>query len=174
MTLQSTVRFNTAGGVVGELAFDGPHRAESGTLSADASIGLVVSQDNTTGKWAPGAISGTKRFGVLINPKDKVLRGTTVGGPLAPSLVLAANTQGTVCTMGQVWVQTATATAKPGDVVYVTDATGAITTTVPGAAAPGASTLLPGAWVAPLPIGATTPGLIVITINGAPVAAPVA
>ena len=173
MTFQSTVRMDSATGIPGELAFDGPHRAESGTLSTACVIGFAVSQSNTDGTWAAGVQSGAKRIGLLINPKDKVLTGSA-GNPLAPTVVLPANTPGTVCTMGQVWVLAATAGAKPGDAVYADNATGQIKTAVPGAAAPATSTLIPGAWVAPLPIGVTVPGLLVITLNGGAMAAPAA
>lgn len=172
MSLQSTVRFSPVTGVPGEMAFDGPHRAESGTLSTAAVIGTVVSQAPATRKWGQGAVTGATRLGILANPKDTVLRGTA-GNPLAPSFTLPAESQGSVVTMGQIWVTATNANAATGDVVYFDKTTGVITTTAPGAASPGATfALFPGAWVAPLPAGDTAPGLIVLTINGAALAAP--
>jgi hypothetical protein len=50
--------------------------------------------------------------------------------------------------------------------VYYTDATGVLTTTAPGAAAPANSTLIKGAYVDRFTV--TAAGLAVITLAGSP------
>jgi hypothetical protein len=167
MTFQSSVRFDTGSGIPGEFAYDGPRRAEPGILQAAATIGaMFVSEDPANpGFWSPGKLANSQRYGLLTSPKQFASYGTTAGGPLAPTMILPANAEAEITSMGQVWAVTSTANSKPGDVVYMTNATGAITTTAPGAAAPANSTLIPGATVAPKP-GSAAASLIVITLTG--------
>jgi hypothetical protein len=69
------------------------------------------------------------------------------------------------------------ADAAIGDLVYFTDATGVLTTTAPGAAAPANSTLIEGAYVDRFTVGAVGGvrlGVITLSPNsraGAPAAA---
>ncbi len=168
---QSTVRFDQGSGVPGEKAYHGPHRAEPGILEVAGTIGFVVSENPAKpGFWSPGTQANAVRFGVLSTPKQFAARGTQAGGTLAPTLVLPANSEAEITSMGQLFVLATNADATVGDLVYFASATGAIVTARPSAAAPANSTLLPGAVVAPLPGGnRATPaqaGLIVVTLNG--------
>lgn len=167
MAFQSTVRFDQGGGIPGEYAYQSPTRAEPGILATAATVGMFVSEDPAKpGFWNAGLIAGALRFGIVATPKQYAARGTTVGGTLAPTLVLPANSEAEVATMGHLWaLNTAAAGAKPGDVVYFNNTTGAIVTTIPGAAAPATSTLVPGAIVAPRPGAATNPNLIVVQLT---------
>lgn len=173
MTFQSTVRYDTGSGIPGEFAFDGPRRSEPGILQAAGTIGTMVSEDPAApGFWSPGLITNSKRFGLLTSPKQFASYGTQAGGPLAASMVIPAGAEAEITSMGQVWVTTATATSKPGDLVYMLNATGAVLTGAVGAAAPATSTLIVGATVAPKP-GSAAPSLIVVTLNGPmPIGAP--
>lgn len=167
MMFQSTVRFDTGSGIQGEFAYDGPRRSEPGILQTAATIGAVfVSEDPAApGFWSVGKLANSQRYGILTSPKQFASFGTVGGGPLAPTMILPANAEAEITSMGQVWAINTTATAKPGDVVYMDNTTGAIKTTAPGAAAPATSTLIPGATVAPKP-GSAAPSLIVITLTG--------
>lgn len=170
MPFQSVVRYDTAAGMPGEFAFTGPRRSEPGILKAATPVGFGVSEDPAApGFWQVGLVAGAVRFGVVTSPKQYASIGTTVGGPLAPTLVLPANTEAEVTSMGQIWVSTVTANSKPGDLVYITNADGSIQTAPPAGPAPGASTKIPGAVVAPKP-GSAAPSMIVITLNGPGVA----
>lgn len=168
---QSTVRFDQGSGVVGEKAYAGPYRAEPGILQVAAAIGLVVTENPAKpGFWSPGLIANAVRFGVLTTPKQFAASGTQAGGTLAPTLILPANAEAEITSMGQIFMAAANADAAPGHLVYFANATGVITTAAPTAAAPANSTLLPGAVVAPLPGGnrasPAVPGMVVVTLNG--------
>lgn len=166
MPFQSTVRYDTGSGIPGEFAFDGPRRAEPGILQAAATIGTFVSEDPAApGFWSPGLVANARRYGLLTSPKQFPSYGTSAGGPLAPTMILPAGIEAEITTMGQVWVTTATANSKPGNLVWMVNATGAVVTSEVGAAAPAASTQIPGATVAPKP-GSAAPSLIVVTLTG--------
>lgn len=174
MAFQNSVRLFTAGGVPGDKAFDGPTRAMSGLLLTAAVIGTFMTEDPTSpGAWKVGAPTDAQHFALLVTTKDKISYGTSAGGPLAPTLTLPAKSQGTLATMGSFWVVSKVAGSKAGDVVYADNVTGEVHTAAPGASAPAGTVLVPGAVVAPLP-GGTPAGLIVVTLNGGTVAAPVA
>lgn len=173
---QSTVRYDQGSGIPGEIAYDGPHRAEPGILAASGTVGNVFSENPANpGFWSPGTQANAVRFALLTTPKQYAAFGTQAGGPLAPTMVLPANAEGEFTSMGQIFVLSSNAggasASKPGDLVYFNNTTGLIVTAAPGAAAPATSTLLPGAVVAPLPGGnrgltPVTPSLIVVTLNG--------
>lgn len=153
---QSAVAAQIGFGVVGELAYEGPLRAQPGILdSADAAnnvVGRAFSiKAGATGSWAAGSAGaadpkpiameagGNGPFGgILANPKVYALAGTVAGGTLAASLTLPNDTVAEFVTEGDIVVQFA-ATTNPGDIVYYSQATGALVTTAPGAAAPAAS-----------------------------------
>ena len=167
MAFQSSVRFDVAGGMPGEIAYDGPHRAQPGILQVAAAVGNFCSEDPAKpGFWSPGLIANAVNFGMLSTPKQYASYGTTAGGPLAPTMILAANAEGEFTSMGQLWAQVTNANAKVGDAVYFNNTTGALVTAAPSAAAPATSTLIPGATVVPSPGGANAPALVVITLTG--------
>jgi hypothetical protein len=134
-------------GVVGELFLHGPLRAQPVRLnSADAANNVVgralsvVTGGDGVGNPPEVTAGGAGAFaGILANPKVYVSGGTTVGGALAPTLVLPNNTIAEAVTEGEIIVQFATASAVGDDVYYLT-ATGVLNRVAHGAAAPANST----------------------------------
>lgn len=171
MTFQKTVRFDQAGGIPGEIAYAGPHRAEPGILATVGTVGRFFSEDPAKpGFWTQGALAGALRVALLTTPKQYASRGTQAGGTLAPTLVLPANSEGEFTSMGQIWVQGDTPNAMPGHDVYFSDLTGAVITAPPSTPITSGATKVSGAVVAPRPGGPNTQAqggnMIVIVLNG--------
>lgn len=168
---QSTVRFDIGSGLPGEIAFDGPKRAQPGVLRTTAPanniFGRVFSEDAALpGYWRAGDPTGNgERFAVMINPKEHVSYGTQAGGPQAPSYTLPNETQATFMTMGIVWVAPINArTPRVGDIVRFVIATGEVFTVAPGTATDPLYKDLPGATVVRYP-QPNANGLAVIQIT---------
>lgn len=144
MTFQSTVRQNQAAGIVGEIAFDGPYRAEPAILrSVDAAYNVIgraftaVAAEDGVAK-AGGA--ATDPFaGILVNPLVYATAGT-VAGALTPTLVLPNETQAELLKMGTILVSLAAA-ANIGDLVTYDTTTGALSSLAPEAAFTAAQAL---------------------------------
>jgi hypothetical protein len=146
---QSTVNDEMAFGVVGEIFDSGPHRAQPFTITSDDAALNVFGRAFTVVSEgvAEAGKDGAQVFaGILVSPKEHVSYGTAAGGPLAASITLPNGTIGTLLSEGSI-VVALPANANIGDLVYFTDATGILTTTAPGAAAPANSTLIEGAYV---------------------------
>lgn len=153
---QTAVAAQIGFGVVGELAYEGPLRAQPGILdSADAAnnvVGRAFSiKSGATGSWDgtsadaadPAAMhmeaGGDGPFaGILANPKVYASGGTVAGGTLAQTMTLPNRTIAEFVTEGDVVVEF-TAATNPGDAVYYLTASGILATTAPGAAAPANS-----------------------------------
>lgn len=154
---QSTVAAQIGFGVVGELAFEGPLRAQPAILRSTDADNNVVGRaarivSGATGSWDgtsadavdPKAVvvsldAGAGVFaGILANPKVYANAGTAAGGTLAQNLTLPNETVVELITEGDVIVSLPAASA-PGDAVYALDADGSLVTTAPGAAAPADS-----------------------------------
>jgi hypothetical protein len=168
MAFQSTVSANMGFGVVGEIFDDGPRRAQPFILRSDDAALNVFGRAFTvlSEGVAEAGKDGAQVFaGILINPKAHASYGTAAGGPLAPTLTLANEVVGELCSEGSI-VVTLPGAANIGDLVYFTDATGVLTTTAPGAAAPANSTLIEGAYVDRFTVAGA--GLAVITLAGSP------
>lgn len=133
MGFQSTVSLNQGFGVVGELVFDGPVRAEPFILnSADAAYN-VVGRAFTVTSQGVAAAGGTGAFaGIMVNPKHYASYGTTAGGTLAPTLTLANNATAEMLRMGEIIVSLPGAAAI-GDAVKYNTTTGVLGTGAPGA-----------------------------------------
>lgn len=164
MGLQSTVALNQGFGVIGEIQFEGPTRAQPGVMkagtatAADIVVGRAFTIDAADGAFQPG---GTGVFGgILINPKGMSSVGTAANGPLAPTLTVPAGTVGEFLTMGEILVSTSNAAAI-GAGVYFVNATGALGA---GTAA-GGQTQIAGAQVKRY--ANTSPGLVVVSLTGA-------
>lgn len=178
MTFQTTVYNNMGFGVVGEGYLDGPIRAQPAKLdSTDPANNVVgraftVADDGTASfetsadpKPITVAAGGTGVFaGILGNPKNYVLSGTTAGGTLASSLALPDQTivelfqehPGLIVALG---VGTAV-----GNWVYFLNATGVLSSAAPGITnAPADSTRVPGGRVERFESAAA--GLAVISFN---------
>lgn len=138
MTLQSSVALNQGFGVVGEIVFEGPTRAQPGVTKvgtstaggADLVVGRAFTIDASDGQFQPG---GTGVFGgILANPKGLASVGTSAGGPLAPTLTVPAGTIGEFLTMGEILVSLANA-APIGSGVTFANATGILSALAPAA-----------------------------------------
>lgn len=153
---QSAVNAQIAFGVVGELAYEGPLRAQPGILdSANAAnnvIGRAFSiKAGATGSWAAGSAGaadpkpiameagGNGPFGgILANPKVYTTAGGATGS-LSPSMTLPNDTVAEFVTETPGIVVEFPATTNPGDWVYYLVADGTLVTTAPGAAQPAGS-----------------------------------
>jgi hypothetical protein len=131
MALQSIVALNQGFGVVGEIQFEGPTRAQPGVTKvgtstaggADIVVGRAFTIDAADGLFQPG---GTGVFGgILSNPKGLSSIGTAAGGPLAPTLTVPAGTAGEFLTMGEILVSLPAA-APIGSLIYFVNATGVL------------------------------------------------
>lgn len=136
MSFQTSVRFDYAFGVPGEIKYDGPSRAQPGFIvSASAAYNIVgataYTQANSGGAVAAG---GTNPFfGLLANPKIYASFGTTGGGPLAPTMTLPNDVEGEFLQMGYM-VATMPAACNIGDQVTYNLTTGALASVPPVAA----------------------------------------
>lgn len=94
MAFQTVVTGTMADGVVGELAFEGPQRAQPAIMrSANAAANIFGRAFTHTGDEGVVQAGGTGRFaGILSNPKAHVTYGTQAGGPFAPTQVLPNET----------------------------------------------------------------------------------
>lgn len=134
MGFQSTVDINQGFGVIGELFLDGPVRAQPLTIdSADAANNVIgryftidAENDNKARAGGTGAIAG-----ILANPKVYASYGTSVGGPLAPTLTLPNEVEAEFVTMGSVIV-TLPEAAVIGDLVTYHTTTGVLATVSDG------------------------------------------
>lgn len=163
MTLQSTVALNQGFGLVGEIQFEGPTRAQPGVTkvgtatAADIVVGRAFTIDAVDGQFQPG---GAGVFGgILTNPKGLASIGTAAGGPLAPTLTVPAGTVGEFLMMGLVLVTLGVA-APIGSLIYFTNATGVLGV---GAAGVG-QTQIPNAIVVRYANAAA--GLAVVSFTG--------
>lgn len=168
MPLQSSVRYDLAFGIPGEMRHDGPTRAQPGVVvSADATnnvFGRVFSRLKTSPNWRAGNPDGLGvEFAIMADPKLAASYGTAAAGPLAPSLTVPNNTINTMMTMGFVTVVTLSA-AGLGDMVRFSNATGEIYITAPGTAADATKTDLPNAFVERFP-QPSVPGLVEIRLT---------
>jgi hypothetical protein len=90
MAFPSTVRADIAVGFVGDLAFEGPLKAQPGILnSADAAYNVVGRAFTHTGTDGVFAAGGEGTFaGILANRAEYTTAGTAAGGALAPTMTL--------------------------------------------------------------------------------------
>lgn len=147
MAFQSTVRQFPTDGIVGDRALDGPVRAKPVLLrSADPTnnvIGRAVT--SVAGVDGVAVAGGTGVFaGILTNSKQYASYGGATG-PLSPTLTMPNELPVEATTVIPGLYVITTTTANIGDQVYFVQATGVLGAVAPGAAAPGGSTLIPGA-----------------------------
>lgn len=186
MTFQSTVNFERALGVPGEILFAGPTRAQAAILvSASAAYNIVgatactvttAASDQDVNTPIVAAAGGTGIFaGILANPKVYASYGTT-SGTLAPTMTLSNNQNVELLYMGEM-VVTLAAAANVGDRVLYDNTTGALATQAPSSSFTGVvatNTLTVSAFVtggAPLAIGTVisgtgvTPGTVISALG---------
>lgn len=111
----------------------------TGTYTVDTS--QTAGSTTITGATGPNTVLA----GIMVNPKDKALFGTT-SGTLTPTLILPDNSQADFLTMGTVVAALATA-CKVGDLVVYNVNTGALSAVEPGAAYGDTNALLPNAVI---------------------------
>lgn len=140
--LQTTVGIFNALGIPGDLAFDGPIRAKAYNLYSagvpnvvgyayTVTAGANPNPTGAAGNAGNAKVGGTGVFaGILTNPKEYPLRGTALGGPLAPSLVLPDYAVGELLTMGEIFVNLP-GPANVGDLITYDPLTGALNSIAP-------------------------------------------
>jgi len=170
MTFQSTVAQFMGFGVPGELFLDGPFRGQPGIIDSAGpnTIGFAFSQ--VAGSPGHFTVGGTGVFGgILGNPKEYALFGTSADGPLAPSLDLPQYSNGAFIDMGEIIVNL-TSAGNIGDTVDYVNSTGALVARTPsytpaaGTAAVASSVLTIAALTAGSP--AIGVGAVVPTLHG--------
>ena len=155
MGFQQTVNINAALGIPGELSFDGPLRATQYIINSNGATPNLVGNAYTisgnanpdpTGSAPVGGTAqcgGTGVFaGILISPKEYPNFGVT-GNPLGATLAIPDYTEGSLCIMGQVFVNMP-GPANAGDLVTYDSITGNLnsipaTVAFTAAIAPGGS-----------------------------------
>lgn len=150
MGVQTTVRSDQTWGIVGDIAFGGPYRAEPGILASGSAANNVIGRaftrvaanDNTVAAGGAALTFG----GILINSKEYATSGTA-SGALETTLALPNGTPVSLLLMGYVWVTLSGDAAVGDDVCYV-DATGVLFAVDAGAAAGTNNTKIPGAKIA--------------------------
>lgn len=127
MAFQTAIAAAQGFGVIGELIFEGPHRAKPAILKAADAANIVVgryfTRDASDGQYAPGGTG--QDGGILCNPKALQSIGTSAGGPLAPTMTVPAGTVGELLEMGAVVASLGNA-CKPGDKVQYKVADGTL------------------------------------------------
>lgn len=147
--MQTVINRFLAAGIEGEYADDSPRREtgyvlvaqrnESEVITALPKIGCAFTHTETDGQ---AIVGGTGAFaGVLVNPKMYVNQAN-----LTASMELPDGSQGGLCTMGHVFVKSATAFA-PGYVAAYANATGVISAYASAASIPETSTQIPAQFV---------------------------
>lgn len=138
---QTVVNFWSAGGIVGELAFDGPMRAAPYNLYSAGVPNLVGNAFTVTSGGNPdpsgnSALAGTATVGgtgifagILTMPKDYASYGTT-SGTLNPTMTLPDYSIGQLATMGYYWVNLP-GPASIGDLVTYDPLTGNLNSITP-------------------------------------------
>lgn len=171
---QSTVLYDIAAGVVGELAFEGPLNAQPLILNSTDAANNVFGRAFTHPASSEGQAQagGTGFFaGILANPKEHVGAGTSAGGTLAATMTLR---NGEVASFVQetpgIFVSLPSA-AEIGDHVIYNNTTGALDSVAFDAPAPDGWTRVPTGVVVRYRITAGGGGLAVMAMTG-PVAVP--
>lgn len=171
MTFQTTVRYDWGFGIPGELRKDGPLRAIPRLIvSADPTqnvVGRVFTQNAAAAGVPLGSVGagGTGVFaGILSNPKVYASFGTTVNGPLAPTMILPNQVTGEFLQMGYVVAVMSNAGVNIGDQVHYVEATGAMLSVAPGTNPAAGNALVPGALIDELPQTAAG-GLVLLKLT---------
>lgn len=140
-TFQSTVNIWSTLGVVGDMAFDGPLRAEPYNLFSNGTPNLIgnaftVSSGANADPSGNSALAGTAQVGgtgqfagILVNSKDYASYGTT-NGPLNPTITLPDYSIGFLADMGYFFVNLP-GPANVGDLVTYDPLTGNLNSITP-------------------------------------------
>lgn len=130
-------------GVPGEFADDSPKRVAPFTVLANSSAQPTCGYAFTQGSNDNEAkVGGTGAFlGILVEPKQYANFAN-----LSPSLEVKPGTAGEICSMGHVFVKSATDFA-PGYVAAFANSTGAISAYAAATSIPETSTQIPGKFI---------------------------
>lgn len=165
MAFPTTVRADIAVGFVGDLAFEGPLKAEPAVLdSADAADNVIGRAFTGTGTDGEARAGGTGYFvGILANKAEYTTAGTAAGGALAPTTTLRNGEVGDfVRQCAGIFVTLADAFA-PGYYVIYNATTGVLNSIPQGTAVPGGWALVPGGSV--VRYSSASGGLAVIALS---------
>ena len=170
-TFQSTVRIDQPTGVIGEIIFSGPMRAQTGILSSTSAANNVIGRafrhiagnDTDFTADAAGVFAG-----ILVNPKVYATSGPTTG-TLDPTLLLSNETQAEFLTMGTIIVdlsQDAPSDGRRniGDEIWYQDTTGILVGVEAGTATVAGYTQVPNAVITNRNVD-SDPGLAIITLT---------
>lgn len=165
MAFPTTVRADIAVGFVGDLAFEGPLKAEPAVLnSADAANNVIGRAFTGTGTDGEAQAGGDGYFiGILANKAEYTTAGTAAGGALAPSTTLRNGEVGDFVRMTPGIFVTLSNAFNVGDYVTYTAATGALNAIAQNAVLPGSQRLIPGASV--VRYSSATSGLAIISLS---------
>ncbi len=132
MPFQTTVRIDQTSGIVGEVIFIGPQRAQPKTIRSPVEANNVVGRAFTqlpgaadSNVVAAGGVVAQPFAGILVNPKVYATSGPTTGA-LDPTLTLRNEEEAEFLTMGIIIVLL-DAAAAIGDAVNYTVADGTLT-----------------------------------------------
>lgn len=155
MALQKTVNQYQTLGVPGEFADDSPVRCAPYSCLANSSAQPTVGYAFTQGSADNEAkVGGTGAFlGILVEPKQYANYAN-----LSASLAVNPGTNGEICSMGHIFVKSATSFA-PGYVAAFANSTGAISAYANAASIPETSTQIPGKFIK-VSGGANTVGIL--------------
>jgi hypothetical protein len=165
--MQSTVRLDLGYGLPGEVAYDGPMRAQMGQIDPAATAANCLfgstffTLNDTTGLMEPGGdltVSTNSYGGLLCNPKQYASLGTP-GNPLAATMQATPGNDYSFGEMGFFFVQSANG-GTAGNVLAYVVATGQISAYATVGAIPEGSQQVPNAVVSRM-LAATSPGIIV-------------
>lgn len=148
MSFQQTVRLALTAGIVGEIIFDGPYRAEPNIIESVDPANNVVGRAFTAIATEDGRVEagGTGAFaGILVDPHSYALQGVA-GNALAPTLVLANQVEAQFLKMGTIIVDLTTA-ANIGDDVHFVQATGELLAVAAGTAPAVGNSVVPNTKV---------------------------
>ena len=142
MTFQSSVRIDQTTGIVGEVSFDAPMSVLNYNLNTTDEANNVIGRAFTLGaREGEVAAGGTTAFaGILVNPKNYALQGTSAG-TLEPTLMLPNNTNAQLLRQGSIFVVLSTA-ATQGQVVAYEDTTGILGSYAAGTVPVGSTQIL--------------------------------
>lgn len=178
MGFQSSVRYDLALGVPGEIIVDGLKRVETGMLgSASAAHNIVgataYSRPRAGGQVAAGGVLGADNIfaGILCNPKAYASLGTSSGRSLAATMVLPNEINAELCLTTSGMVIKVPADCKGGDLIVYNTTTGALSTVEPVAEFTGVIAVTTGVLtVSSLTAGSLGVGSILYDSDGAELA----
>lgn len=164
MAFPNTVRADIAVGFVGDLAFDGPLKAEPAVLNSADAANNVIGRAFTWSADGVARAGGAGAFmGILANRAEYTTSGTAAGGALAPTTTLRNGEVGDfVRQCAGLFVTLADAFAVGYYVIYNTT-TGALNAIADGTPVPSGWLLVPGGSV--IRHGSASGGLAIIALS---------